>query len=303
MRLLDRVLNIVTVAVVVVFLALTARRYFGPAVLGTVEIMRTGSKVRLAGVDWSANKRTLLFILQPGCSFCKASAGFYRDLLRSNREDAFHPLAIVPAALNEGAEFLSAYGIAIPDVRPADFGTLNVSGTPTLMLVGSDGRLQDSWTGKLTTEREEEVFRALGLHRPQGDSPAAAPTSPAPIEISPAELVRVFTTAPVIDIRDRSEYDERHIAGSVNIPLDELDSRAAHELPTDTDIVVYCRVRSCVVTGPSAPGVLSFCEAGLKHLEQAGFKQVRYVQADLGALDAAGVRLARRQDAGRRMPR
>jgi hypothetical protein len=303
MRLLDRILNFASVGVVVVLLALTARRYLGPADPGTAETMRPGTEVRLSGVDWSSNKHTLLFVLQPGCSFCKASAGFYRDLLSSNRQDAFHAIAIIPATPNEAGEFLSAYGIAIADLRSTDLGTLNVPGTPTLILVGSDGRVQNSWAGMLTAEREAEVFRALGLNRPERQSLPASPTTRRAGQISPTQLARVFRTAPIVDIRSRSEYDAEHIDGSLNIPLDEIESRAAHELPFEREVLLYCRTRSCVVTGPSDSGVLAFCESGREALEPVGFRHVTYIQADLRSLEAAGVRMARSKVKGRSEPR
>jgi len=44
----------------------------------------------------------------------------------------------------------------------------------------------------------------------------------------------------LIDVRTRGEYAAGHIAGSVNIPVEELASRL-DEVPQGQPIVVYCR--------------------------------------------------------------
>lgn len=44
----------------------------------------------------------------------------------------------------------------------------------------------------------------------------------------------------LIDVRTAGEYSSGHIAGSVNIPVEELSQRLS-EVPSDKDIVVYCR--------------------------------------------------------------
>ena len=47
--------------------------------------------------------------------------------------------------------------------------------------------------------------------------------------------------AVLIDVREKSEYDEVHIPGSVLIPLGELPARLA-EVPEDRDVYVHCRM-------------------------------------------------------------
>lgn len=60
-------------------------------------------------------------------------------------------------------------------------------------------------------------------------------------------LRRVDTgTVTVIDVRPREEYTAGHIAGAINIPLDELPG-LLDELPADQEIVAYCRGAYCVL--------------------------------------------------------
>ena len=49
----------------------------------------------------------------------------------------------------------------------------------------------------------------------------------------------------VIDVRPVDEYLAGHIAGAVSIPIDEIDRRLV-ELPSEHEIVAYCRGPYCV---------------------------------------------------------
>ena len=62
--------------------------------------------------------------------------------------------------------------------------------------------------------------------------------------ISPQELARRIDegAAPfLLDVREPQELPDGAIAGSVNIPMDDVESRLG-ELPTDRDIVVICHL-------------------------------------------------------------
>lgn len=50
-----------------------------------------------------------------------------------------------------------------------------------------------------------------------------------------------------IDVRPNEEYREGHIAGARSIPIEELEARA-DELPTDTEVVAYCRGPYCLLS-------------------------------------------------------
>ena len=69
-------------------------------------------------------------------------------------------------------------------------------------------------------------------------------TQASTVEISPPAYVEQFedTAAPhvLVDVRTPEEYAAGFIAGSVNIPLQELDARLS-EIPRDVPVVVYCR--------------------------------------------------------------
>ncbi|MGC8473534.1 MAG: ArsR/SmtB family transcription factor [Candidatus Dormibacteria bacterium] len=114
------------------------------------------------------------------------------------------------------------------------------------------------WMGlrDAAAERIPEVARvADGALGPLGESDL----------IEQAEVERRLATNQVflLDVRPRLEYAAGHIAGSISLPLEELESRLS-ELPREREIVAYCRGPFC-----------TFANAALQCLRAAGFRARR----------------------------
>jgi rhodanese-related sulfurtransferase len=100
-----------------------------------------------------------------------------------------------------------------------------------------------------------------------GSTPAA--------EISVAQAYEKYQQgAFFLDVRTQEEWDEVHLAESVLIPLDDLQSRLG-ELPRDQEIVVICR------SGNRS-------EQGVAILREAGFNNVTGVDGGIRDWVAAG---------------
>ena len=101
----------------------------------------------------------MLLALSSKCHFCSESAPFYQRL---NDEMAQHTgarlIAVFPQEVGEGKQYLSALGVKIEDVRNATLNSIGVNGTPTLIIIDSKGRIEQSWVGKLSPEKEAEVI-------------------------------------------------------------------------------------------------------------------------------------------------
>jgi len=54
------------------------------------------------------------------------------------------------------------------------------------------------------------------------------------------ELIETNSSLVILDVRTETEYNDKHIEGAINIPLDELQQRLEEINPNDT-ILVYCR--------------------------------------------------------------
>lgn len=67
----------------------------------------------------------------------------------------------------------------------------------------------------------------------------------------------------VLDVRPKQEFAEGHIAGALNIPIEELKEKL-DDLPSDREIVAYCRGPFCV-----------FADKAVDLLKEKGFKARR----------------------------
>ncbi|WP_029947739.1 metalloregulator ArsR/SmtB family transcription factor [Leifsonia aquatica] len=69
----------------------------------------------------------------------------------------------------------------------------------------------------------------------------AAPSASSVPLIDPAAVTSTMT---VVDVRPLEEFEAGHFPGAMSIPLAELEDRGA-EVPTDAEVVVYCRGEFC----------------------------------------------------------
>ncbi len=129
----------------------------------TSESINTGQvnaqKIQLPGVDWSKNEQTLVMAISSTCHFCTESAAFYRDIRARTR---VHTVAVLPQSVNEGRNYLSNLGVQVDEVLQAPLNSIDVSGTPTLMLISHDGTVIRTWIGKLPPDLEKEVLLSVG---------------------------------------------------------------------------------------------------------------------------------------------
>ncbi len=49
----------------------------------------------------------------------------------------------------------------------------------------------------------------------------------------------------LVNVLSRDTYEQGHIPGSINIPVDEIEEEAAERFTDTQDIVVYCLSEDC----------------------------------------------------------
>lgn len=97
--------------------------------------------------------------------------------------------------------------------------------------------------------------------------------------------------APVINVLDHSDYEERHIPGSINIPFDSDDfiARVRRHVDDRADpVIVYCASQECPLS-----------ERAAESLERSGFTNVRDFEAGMKGWELAGFEAAGRNVEGR----
>ena len=166
MKWLRHVADGATVVVALAVLFVLAMRFSGDSSQPSPDLSDAGwdgsfTGVRLdapAGMDLSAAERTLVAVLRSDCPFCDQSKPFYEQLARRDRTG----IQIVVAAPRGDTGIENYRSVLEPDsivfVGP---GALPVRGTPTLLLVDSEGAVEAAWTGLLGPEREAEVLAAV----------------------------------------------------------------------------------------------------------------------------------------------
>lgn len=84
----------------------------------------------------------------------------------------------------------------------------------------------------------------------------------------------------LLDVRPKEEYEEAHIPGAVSMPIEELREKLS-TLPTNFDVVAYCRGRYCLMSVEAVKllrsrGVNAFrLEEGVRDWEKLQIKELR----------------------------
>jgi rhodanese-related sulfurtransferase len=277
--------------VALVLMAAMLRNHFSPKVATHPE--RSALANVLPNENWAANGVTLVMGLSVSCHWCTASAPFYRELLATNRGPAFHTIAIFPQSVSLGQEYMRSLGIMVGDVRQANLQQLGIEATPALFVIDSSGRIRSRWIGKLSPEEEDTVRRELsGIAAPQSGMKDLPQQQDDPITANDLrQLLRSEPMLRVIDIRPRFLYRARHIADALNIPQDELEIRAIHEIPKESTTVLYCHYYSPCESHAQARGIATYCTVGALQLHRNGFSKIKILSEDLVVLQSAGIRI------------
>lgn len=113
---------------------------------------------------FSPSKKTFLLALSTTCSHCTADVPFYRQLLSiaEMADCSYEILAVFPNEEHEVDEFRATHDFWPRAVADVPLATVGVSGTPTVVLVDSQGVVEAVWVGELSPESEQEIFALVG---------------------------------------------------------------------------------------------------------------------------------------------
>jgi hypothetical protein len=120
-----------------------------------------GDKISVTGMDWSKSKQNLVLALSTNCHFCSESADFYKQLVPDAVLHGIHVVAVLPQPLNASRSYLDGLGVSVPEIFQSSLDSIDVTGTPTLLVVDAKGKIQKAWVGKITGREQEKVLKAL----------------------------------------------------------------------------------------------------------------------------------------------
>jgi len=191
---------------------------------------------------------------------------------------------------------LQAVGAQVLDVRdPVEYARAHLKGSLNIGLGGSYA----TWAGTILDRekpiviiaepgRQEEAATRLGRigfdsvvgYLRDGISALEARTDlmTGTTRVTPAEAAAALesSTPPlVVDVRAPREWQQSHIAGAINVPLNHLAERIG-EVPADRPVLVHC-----------AGGYRSSIAAGM--LQRAGRTNLTELSGGIAAWEAAGL--------------
>jgi len=168
-RLLNTITNLAIIAVLVFLLVTTLqRRNRTNADTKTAEIEALAHRsfpefAKLRARGDALAKGTAIAAMSSSCIFCAESGGFYRRLISAIDRKAPRGRIFFAFDLHDtkARQFLSKLGLPKDRYQAADFQSLGIRNTPTLLIIDEAGRVRSAWIGKLTQSEEDQILRSL----------------------------------------------------------------------------------------------------------------------------------------------
>lgn len=114
----------------------------------------------VAGVRYSDHQQTLVVALSTNCPHCESIAPLLKRL--GDVPSSRLVVLVFPQPRHEVERYLSEVGIATDFVPSVELAALNVQSTPTLLLVGQDGKILDLWLGVLSDSDQHALLSRFG---------------------------------------------------------------------------------------------------------------------------------------------
>jgi len=126
--------------------------------------LRTGSLLTSPpNILYGDAPRTLIIALNTECGYCEASVPFYKRLaeLQNKAAEGSRLIAVFPNGEADVNQFVQRHHLNLETASSVDFGSLKVTGTPTLILINANGEVRNFWIGKLSQDQEQQIIRSL----------------------------------------------------------------------------------------------------------------------------------------------
>jgi RNA polymerase sigma-70 factor, ECF subfamily len=134
--------------------------------------IQKGTVVKLPRVESTGRQPampTLVLALSKNCHFCQESVGFYQKLaaFKNSSPQGLRLVAVLPQSKEEAESYLKEQKIEVDEVVSLEITKLGVLGTPTLLLLDGQNKLEELWVGKLNDSQESEVIERLKKTSPR----------------------------------------------------------------------------------------------------------------------------------------
>lgn len=157
--------NIAVLLVALAVLSTFAWNYFGrsPAPQLQAGFQKGQTFAQVPGVSYNSSPQTLLIAMSTRCHYCIESLPFYKQLAAAQRTSGreTHVVTIFPNQEAEVRQYVQQNKLDLETVAGVDLEALNISGTPTAVLIDGNGKIRDFWLGKLPQDKEQQIIKAV----------------------------------------------------------------------------------------------------------------------------------------------
>ena len=247
-----------------------------------------GVITKLAGPRWRTTGPSLVVALSTRCQTCLESLGFYRRLAE-RAPAAFDMVALFNDGTQDAERRLKALDLAPQYILNASFETLGIDVAPTILVLDGGGELLGRWPGKLNSLQQREVGRALHISLTDDHRPA---------ERLDADHLSEALKDPdmvLVDSRPRSLVTDVTLENTIRMPLEEIKTRALHEIQPRARVVIFCdHCEECERKLIPEIAARSVCQRSLESFAELGFDRVAIASVTLADLNRLGIRAAPR---------
>jgi hypothetical protein len=165
MKLLEKIANVFVIIGIAAFLVIAVHNQFWksnnqPKSQAAMAEALRGKTIQVSGLNFPRAKASVLLVISTQCHFCKDSLPFYH-VLSGELKGKADLLAVLPQSQQESATFLKAAQVDVTQIATAQPAQLGVAGTPTMLLLDPNGKVQEVWVGRLDDSRQAQVRSRL----------------------------------------------------------------------------------------------------------------------------------------------
>ena len=121
--------------------------------------LKAGEHLTVAGLQFD-NRPAIVFVLQENCHYCEESIPFYRGLLPKLDLQKIQPVFVLPQPEKDARTYLKERGLDVPPAVQfiqSNLASIKVRGTPSVILLSSNGTVQQFWEGELNKDGQAAV--------------------------------------------------------------------------------------------------------------------------------------------------
>ncbi|MEK6299871.1 MAG: hypothetical protein AABO41_04045 [Acidobacteriota bacterium] len=114
-------------------------------------------------VDYGKSSQTLVIVLSSRCDHCNESIPFFKQLLEANsgKSDSTRIVAVFPEDIEEVRSYITQQQLSVDSIPGINYKALNLPGTPSTVLISSEGKILNFWIGKPSKDAEKEIMESI----------------------------------------------------------------------------------------------------------------------------------------------